>query len=268
MAFSCSRILLLTSFCCLQFPTGGDAFDPNNPKHRNRATTTPSSDDAKSTKMSMCERKTQASVNAEWNAMASEWDDLASGYRDSFLKILWEETGLEPSEERTVVDFGCGTGLLTESMRQQSPKSKFICLDAAPEMIEVLKEKIRAGEWENTKAFCIALASLYEVDQKIQSELEAIKGKVDLIVASSVMSFIPAEDLPTTMKVLGDLLKDGGVFCHSDWIKSTEHPDGFEVDKATKMYGMAGLTAIPHKNLSVKMMGSDTDNVFIGVAKK
>ena len=218
------------------------------------------------TKISMS--NTQASVNAEWNAMASEWDDLASGYRDAFLDLLWQETGLDPSAKRTVVDFGCGTGLLTEAMRRQSPNSKFICLDAAPEMIEVLKDKIRAGEWENTKAFSVALASLASAEETVQKELEAVKGKVDLIVASSVMSFVPEDDISATMKVLGDLLKPGGLFCHSDWIKSEQHPDGYDNEKAAKLYGMGGLDAAPHKTSTVKMMESETDNVFIGLAKK
>lgn len=33
---------------------------------------------------------TQEAVNAEWNPMADEWDDVASEYQDQFYKILWE----------------------------------------------------------------------------------------------------------------------------------------------------------------------------------
>jgi 16S rRNA G1207 methylase RsmC len=85
--------------------------------------------------MSAGERKTQESVNAEWNAMAGEWDDMAAGHRDSFAKMLWEETTLNASDERVVLDFGCGAGSLTEALRQLSPESKFICVDAAEAMV-------------------------------------------------------------------------------------------------------------------------------------
>jgi len=71
--------------------------------------------------------KTQETANAEWNAMAGDWDDLASEYRDQFYRILWEETKLDPKQPRTILDFGCGTGLMTEALVEACPESKIIC---------------------------------------------------------------------------------------------------------------------------------------------
>jgi SAM-dependent methyltransferase len=211
--------------------------------------------------------KEQQNVNNEWNSMAGEWDDLASGYRDSFLKILWQQTGINPGTERIVVDFGCGTGLLTESMRRQSPNSEFVCLDAAPAMVRVLDDKIKAGEWKNVRAHCIVLANHNSADQKIQEDLEALKGKVDLVVASSVLNFIPHEDLPETMKVIGQLLKPSGLFCHSDWPESDGHENGFTEEKAGKVYEMAGLEKKSTIEKTINM-GSQEGKVLFGVAAK
>jgi 2-polyprenyl-3-methyl-5-hydroxy-6-metoxy-1,4-benzoquinol methylase len=198
-----------------------------------------------------------------------EWDDLASGYQYGFFKLLWQQTGLEPSAERVVVNFGCGTGLLTESKRLTSPKSEFTCLDAAPAIVRALQDKIQAGECENIKAHCVALANYDDAaaEETAKNDLEALKGKVDLVVASSVMSFVPSEDLLATMKVIGELLKPGGMFCHSDWPKGEENGDGFTVEKATLMYGMAGLETKSMIATKVRMGPQEAD-IFVGVAVK
>mmetsp|Transcript_123269 Transcript_123269/g.343816 ORF Transcript_123269/g.343816 Transcript_123269/m.343816 type:complete len:227 (-) Transcript_123269:48-728(-) len=220
--------------------------------------------------MSSCARKTQEDINNEWNAMAGEWDDLASGYRNAFAKILWEQTGLDPTAKRVVVDFGCGTGLLTDSLRRMSPSSQFICIDAAPSMVRVLEEKIQSFGWDtNVRAHCVALASTDSAEETIRKDLEALKGSVDLVVASSVMSFIPSGDLPGTMKAIGELMKpETGLFCHSDWPKSEESPDGFDEEKAKKMYAMGGLEAKSSFLTKVHMGGSNEGDVFVGVAVK
>lgn len=203
--------------------------------------------------------------------MAGEWDDMAGGYRNEFVKLLWKHTGLNPQDKRIVVDFGCGTGLLTQTLRSLSPESEFICIDAAPAMVRVLQEKIQSCEWNgNVRAHNVALANLDSADEGIRLDLEGLRGKVDLVVASSVMTFIPAEDLPGTMKVLGGLLKpETGIFVHSDWPKNEEkHPDGMTEESAIKMYGYGDLTKESTEATKVTMGDSFEADVFIGVAKR
>lgn len=212
---------------------------------------------------------TQEEVNKEWNAMAGEWDDLAGKYRDGFLQLLWEHTKLDPHEpSRTVVDFGCGTGLLTEAMRrlQKTQDSKFICIDAAPAMIQAVQDKIKSGGWDNVQAYAVALANYETADDKVKQAINALKRTVDLVVASSVMSFVPTEDLPATMKVLGEMLKPGGIFCHSDWPLSEDHTNGFTEEKAKEMYQMGGLTQQSSTVATIDMGGGHKGNVFLGVA--
>lgn len=194
-----------------------------------------------------------------------EWDDLASGYRDVFDKVLWEQTGLDQLDSLTVMDFGCGTGLLTEVL--QKNVSFVICVDAAHLMIDQVHEKIHAREWNNVQAYCVALAHLEQTDESIRQEMEAFNGNVDLIAASSVLSFIPQQDLPNTMKVLGDMLRKGGVLCHSDWPKTEKHPDGMTKETAAKLYEMAGLVKKSTTTVSMNMMGEE-HQVFVGVAMK
>jgi SAM-dependent methyltransferase len=219
----------------------------------------------------------QEEVNKEWNAMAGEWDDLASKYRDGYLQLLWKQTKLDPHDgSRNVVDFGCGSGLLTEAMRRlqiadssnSSGESNFICIDAAPAMIRAVKSKIQSGGWDNVKAYAVALASYETAGDEIKQEIDALQGTVDLIVASSVMSFVPTEDLPATMKVLGTMLKPGGIFCHSDWPLSDDHPNGFTEETANAMYQMGGLSSQSSTMESIDMGGGRKKDVLVGVAIK
>jgi SAM-dependent methyltransferase len=226
----------------------------------------------------------QASVNNDWNAMAGEWDDMGAPkeYSDSFMSLLWKQTGLKAAvaagEKRVVVDFGSGTGLLTENLRNSSESSSssssssstttFICIDPASAMAGVVRDKILAGGWSNTRVHSVALANLENADDTVQKDLESLKGTVDLIVASSVMSFVPKDDLPTTMKVLAGLLKkSGGLFCHSDWPKGESAPDGFTADTAKEMYDLGGLSVKSALDTTFKM-GSEEAAVFFGVAER
>jgi len=165
-----------------------------------------------------------------------------------------------------VLDFGCGTGLLTEVL--QKKVSQVICVDAAPLMVDQVQEKIRAREWTNVKAYCVVLANLEKSSESTRQELDALNGKIDLIAASSVLSFIPQQDLPGTMKKLGELLRpNGGVLCHSDWPKSDHHPDGLTEESATEIYEMAGLEKQSTTVISMNMLG-EQHAVFVGVAVK
>ena len=212
----------------------------------------------------------QRKVTAEWDAMAGEWDDMAGGYRDWFVKQLWEETGydsLESRKELVVVDFGCATGLLTEKL--QSQVAQVVAIDVAPTMIQCLKDKIRAGGWKNVDVYCAVVGHLDQAAPDVKAALEALTGQVDIIAASSVLNFVPEEDKEATMKVLGDWLKPGtGVLVHTDWPKGDHHPDGFTEESAKSMYQKGALKAKTTKLLSEVKMGPHDGDVFVGVAMK
>ena len=232
--------------------------------------------------MSSCSNKspTQDGVSAEWNSMAGEWDDLAKGYRDSFEKIVYDNTNIFDLNKNAtsdspliIVDFGCGTGLLTESLRRKlnNDTTKIVCLDAASEMIKVLQDKIRAGEWNNVIAHTVALASMNEEFET--TVLQPLYGTVDIIVASSVLVFIPENDIERTMNVLGKLLKPNGkgLLVHSDWPKDNNlnQSNGFTEERAKLVHGYANLTTTTSKIVEIQM-GPTSDNkgnIFLGIAQ-
>jgi len=213
----------------------------------------------------------QDKVTKEWDAMAGEWDDLATGYATGFIPLLWQETGYaadDPTsrQDLIVLDFGCATGLVTERIRHHV--ARVIAIDVAPNMMDALQDKLRAGEWKNVDAYCGAVAHLETTNAETKAALQALQGKVDIVAASSVLNFVPDDDMEATMRFLAGLLKPTtGVLFHTDWPKGAQHPNGFTEEKAMDVYQKGGLTAKTTKLASMKM-GSQNLEVFLGVATK
>lgn len=219
--------------------------------------------------------QSQEAVNAEWNPMAGEWDTIACEYRDQFYKILWEETKVDPDAVSTInkeypftiLDFGCGTGILVEKLVEDYPTSQIICVDAAEEMISRVQQKIQEREWNNVQAFCNILSRFETFDDATKESLNAFKGKVDLIIASSVMSFVPKADVNKTMEVLSAFLKPGGLFIHSDWIYIADlFPDGYTEEKAQALYEAGKINLKSTTIRKVQIEGEDA-KIFVGVAQ-
>ncbi|MCW9034663.1 MAG: methyltransferase [Rhodospirillales bacterium] len=139
----------------------------------------------------------------EWDDYADEWDKDSSAreYADmayAALKKLTPVTGLR------VLDFGCGTGLLTEKMSPDA--DEIIALDGSEGMIKQLDQK--------NLPTVSTIADFLTTD--LISSHELLEEKFDLIVASSVCSFLP--DYPGTAKLLRSLLRPAGVYFQWDWM--------------------------------------------------
>ena len=77
----------------------------------------------------------------------------------AFARTLIEKAGLlDPTEDHlTILDNACGTGVVAAALHDtldQSTKDRMdlVCGDFAEPMLEVLKERIEANAWVNTKA--------------------------------------------------------------------------------------------------------------------
>jgi SAM-dependent methyltransferase len=211
------------------------------------------------------EKTPQDKVTAEWDRMAGEWDDLAGGYATGFEALLWDKVKDDVSNW-SVLDFGCGTGLLTEKLRKKV--AYVVGVDVSANMATVLQEKIKNREWTNVKAFSAALGNLENESDEIRAYVASLYGSLDMVVASSVLTFVPEEDVAATMVQLGKLLKPGGLLVHSDWPKSeAKHPDAMSTEKATSMYKAAGLSTLSTETIPLDA-GGDTMDVFFGIARK
>lgn len=152
--------------------------------------------------------------------MSNTWDDYADGWEQNDAVVLYAQKAYESLQKivalegKVVLDFGCGTGLLTEKI---SPKAKrIVAIDPSEKMLAILANKNLA----NVKTISQELTpALLEAD-------DDLRAGFDLIVASSSLAFVP--DYIETLKLLRRMLNKGGSLIQWDWLKEdTDSGVGF-----------------------------------------
>jgi ubiquinone/menaquinone biosynthesis C-methylase UbiE len=153
-----------------------------------------------------------------------------------------------------VLDFGCGTGLLTDKLSYHV--SSVVAIDPSQKMISVLNRK----RLKNVRT----IAS--ELTQELINDSELLIPEFDLIVASSALAFVP--DYQGTLSLMKQLLKKGGYFVQWDWLKKeNEVGIGFSEEEIKLTLNHAGFsecsTSIP---FSLESEGG-AKQVVMGVGK-
>jgi len=147
-------------------------------------------------------------LSSEWDEYAEDWDTdpTVIEYAKNAFKSLATEVDLH---NLSVLDFGSGTGALTEII---SPLvNSVVALDSSPKMITQLNAK----KLKNVSTITDILS------KELIDNNQELMQKFDLIIASSVCSFLP--DYPSTLVLLKSLLKPNGVFIQWDWAAESEN---------------------------------------------
>ena len=146
----------------------------------------------------------------EWGNLAGDWDsnEDVMAYSELAFKHL---SKLNKFNDANVIDFGCGTGLLTEKM---SPLVKSITsIDPSKKMIDVLAGK--------------TLPNVTVINDVLTSETinkyNLKSASFDLVVASSVFGFI--SEFGKVITCLKSLLTSGGFLVQWDWLSPKNNPD-------------------------------------------
>ncbi len=165
----------------------------------------------------------------EWDSYAAGWDDdeaarAYAGAAYGSLSEVAENAGILLRGAR-VIDFGCGTGLLTEHL--VDAHISVVAVDTSPAMLGVLLAKIEERGWA-------------EVDAR--TELPPQTRSYDVIVCSSVCGFL--DDYPATVRDLVERLKPGGLFVQWDWERTEEDPHGLSRDEILETLASAELEEI------------------------
>lgn len=192
-------------------------------------------------------------MSDEWDEYAEGWDnnkDVVAYSEKAFISLL-DTVSLKGMR---VLDFGCGTGLLTEKI--SSLAKEVVALDTSEKMISVLANK-------NLPNVMIVRD---EISGDLISESRLFSEKFDIIVASSVCSFLP--ELEKTLALLKLLLVPGGVFVQWDWLSNEENNDfGLSRKKIINAYDKAGLELVSLDQV-FSVSGPDGDMpVLKGMAK-
>ena len=149
-------------------------------------------------------------MSDNWDDYAKEWDTNsdAISYSEKAYKSLIKETNIKG---KRILDFGCGTGLLTERL---SPLAhNIVAIDTSDKMISVLQSK--------------KLPNITALSKPLTSELimnnSVFSNKFDIVVASSVFSFLPNYD--SILKLLKSLLVADGLLIQWDWLSPDSNHD-------------------------------------------
>jgi 2-polyprenyl-3-methyl-5-hydroxy-6-metoxy-1,4-benzoquinol methylase len=161
-------------------------------------------------------------LSNKWDEYAENWDvdPTVEEYAKNAFSALLQNININGL---TVLDFGCGTGALTQLM---SPTAKsIVAIDPSSEMIKHLDKKALNN---------VSSISDYLSKELVQS-LPEFKNKFDVIVASSVCGFLP--DYEATLSLLKSLLKDGGVFVQWDWLSNDDSSEmGLSVKRVKQAF--------------------------------
>ena len=146
-------------------------------------------------------------MSENWDEYAEEWDSNAAvvAYSEKAYDSLVNTVKIDGLR---VLDFGCGTGLLTGKIAQRA--DSIVAVDASAKMIAVLERK----RLKNLDAIAGTLT------KSLIAENEPLHNKFDLVVASSALAFVPEYD--ETLRLLKQLLKPVGYLIQWDWLQTEE----------------------------------------------
>lgn len=191
-----------------------------------------------------------------WDEHAKTWDrdEPVRFYADQAFASLIEQVNLRDNrwKSKRVLDFGCGTGLLSEKLAPLV--NTVFATDPSPNMIEVLRRK----EIANVTAIYADI-----IDDGAHRS-ETWFSNFDLIVASSVCSFLPNYEL--AVEVLSHALSPAGYFVQWDWLSTGEDGFGLTVDRVSNAFKGAGLKCIHLDRAFAVTLGDEEVSVLMGVA--
>ncbi|ELA9384043.1 class I SAM-dependent methyltransferase [Vibrio parahaemolyticus] len=191
--------------------------------------------------------------------MAQDWDGLAKNWESNPATEQFAQSVFAQLQQLTqldgikVLDFGCGTGQLSQLL---SPIVKdIVALDASEAMIEELDKK----ELLNVEPVVDALS------RGLVAQHPAFRGQFDLVVASSVLAFV--DDVESSLDIAHSLLNEGGYFVHFDWVAESEQ-DGFTLSRSENALSNAGFVDVEAKKVFDIASDGQIMSVLMGVGRR
>jgi 2-polyprenyl-3-methyl-5-hydroxy-6-metoxy-1,4-benzoquinol methylase len=191
----------------------------------------------------------------EWDAYAADWDAnddvqiYAQDAYDSWSRKVAPLISDLPGSR--ILDFGCGTGLLSEKFAAVC--SQVVAVDTSVAMIEVLRKKIIDAGIDNVSALPLAIDA-----DNIDTSAD-LAARFHVIVASSVCSFLP--DYEAALADLCTLLKPGGYFVQWDWLAD------MPVSRIQSAFDSSNLVSHSIEEEFVMNSGNDSMPVVMGVGR-
>ncbi len=193
----------------------------------------------------------------------NEWDDYASGWDSNdgvrtYAKKAFDSWSRNVAPlvsglaGRRILDFGCGTGLLSEKLAPLC--GQIVAVDTSAKMIDVLRRKAVEANMQNIVALQIS------VDAESIKICPELTGKFDIVVASSVCSFLP--DYEETLGDLSSVINPGGYFIQWDWLAD------MPVERIQRAFALTGMDAISVEETFSMETEGESMPVVMGVGRR
>jgi len=191
----------------------------------------------------------QLDVSNEWDQYAQSWDDDpgARAYATAAFGSLVElaRTSATTLDGAHVLDFGCGTGLLTEHL--VAAGANIDAVDTSRAMLDTLDAKIDQHGWTTVRT---------------ATELPGESSRFDLVVCSSVCSFL--DDYLATVETLVSRLNPGGLFVQWDWEQTDDDEHGLTRNRIRDALTDAGLADIDVRTAFTVEVGDQNMAPLVG----
>jgi len=191
--------------------------------------------------------------------MPHDWDKCAKKWEIEPATICFAEKAFEQLENiinvtnLRVLDFGCGTGLLSQKI---APLAKeIVALDSSEAMIEELDKKMLPNVEPVVDILSRGLIALHP----------AFRGQFDCVIASSVCGFI--DDFEEAAELIYALLEDEGLFVHWDWLAENKQ-EGLTESMVEKVLINAGFDTVTVSVPFEIETDSGTFSVLMGIGEK
>ncbi|WP_187372845.1 class I SAM-dependent DNA methyltransferase [Vibrio mimicus] len=192
--------------------------------------------------------------------MAHDWDEYATNWENDpathiFAQSVFQQlTKILSLQGKHILDFGCGTGLLSQLM---SPLARdIVALDSSEAMIEELDRK----ELRNVEPVVDSLT------RGLVAQHPAFRKQFDLVVASSVCAFLP--NVQDVADIIFTLVDEGGYFIHFDWLADGKSEVGLSLVEMKTVLKNAGFSSVETQIAFDVTTEQGVLPVMVGIARK
>ncbi|HEX8138415.1 MAG TPA: methyltransferase domain-containing protein [Pyrinomonadaceae bacterium] len=151
----------------------------------------------------------ETTASRYFGAMADEYDSLIRRAVPRYDEMLARLVDYLPQRAASVLELGCGTGNLSLALAERYPEASLLFLDAAPEMIETTRARLKAREASTIERARFVEATFETIDRNL--------GSFDLVVSS--ISLHHVKDKRTLYENIYALVRPGGTFRFSDQLR-------------------------------------------------
>jgi tRNA (cmo5U34)-methyltransferase len=150
-------------------------------------------------------------TTASWyfGSMAESYDSLIRRAVPRYDEMLARLVDYLPQRAASVLELGCGTGNLSLALAERYPKAALTFLDAAPEMIETTRARLKEKHPSTIERARFVEATFETIDRSL--------GSFDLVVSS--ISLHHVRDKGALYKTIYALVRTGGTFRFSDQLR-------------------------------------------------